>query len=163
MLRGMNAYAFDLRDKIRRACGQRFGSQRASATLFGVSQSFVEKLVRRRRTSGSLAPKPHAGGRRASGDEAASLRVRRMVQDHPDATLAELCEQLYAHRGRRVRVPTLARLAKPLGLPRQKSRSLPVRRTLHASSRRVRITTRCSRHSTSSASSASMQQASIWP
>jgi transposase len=65
-----------------------------------------------------------------------------MVQDHPDATLAELCEQLYAHRGLRVSVPTMSRLAKPLGLPRKKSRSMPVSRTLHASSRRVRITTR---------------------
>lgn len=136
----MKAYSLDLRDKILRACDQRFASQRAIATLFGVSLSFVEKLVRRRRTSGTIAPRPHAGGRRASCDEAAILLVRRLVANHPDATLAELCEQLYEQRGLRVRIPTMSRLAKQLGLPRKKSRSMPVSRTLHASSRRVRIT-----------------------
>jgi transposase len=142
MLRSMKAYSLDLREKILRACDQRFDSQRAIATVFGVSQSFVEKLRRRRRTTGTIAPQPHAGGRRASCDGAAIRLVRRMVQDRPDATLAELCEQLYAQRGLHVSVPTMSRLAKQLGLPRQKSHSRPASRTRHASSRRVRSTTR---------------------
>jgi transposase len=111
------------------------------ATLFGVSQLFVEKLLRRHRATGAIAPRPHAGGRRASGDEAARVVVRRVVQTHPDATLAERCEQLYAHRRIRVRVPTMSRLAKPLGLPRQNSHAMPASRTPRASSARVRTTT----------------------
>ncbi len=43
MLMGMKAYSLDLRQKILRACDQQVGSQRAIATLFGVSQSFIEK------------------------------------------------------------------------------------------------------------------------
>jgi DNA-binding transcriptional regulator YdaS (Cro superfamily) len=43
MLAGMKADAFDLRQKILRACEQRLGCQRAMATRFGVSQSLVEK------------------------------------------------------------------------------------------------------------------------
>ena len=85
----MNAYSLDLRAKILRACDQPRGSQRAIAALFGVRQSFVEKLRRRRRTSGDIAPRPHAGGRRALGDEAALAQVRQSVPAHPDATLAE--------------------------------------------------------------------------
>jgi transposase len=50
----MKAYALDLRQKILRACDQRLGSQRAIAALFGVSQSLVEKLLRRRRTTGDI-------------------------------------------------------------------------------------------------------------
>ena len=89
MLAGMRAYSLDLREKILRACDQQRGSQRAIAALFGVSQSFVEKLLRRCRTSGDIAPRPHAGGRRALCDEAALARVRQSVQAPPDATLAE--------------------------------------------------------------------------
>ena len=67
MLVGMKAYSFDLRQKILRACDQRLGSQRAMATLFGVSQSFIEKLLRRRRTTGDIA---HAPMRAAGGPSA---------------------------------------------------------------------------------------------
>jgi transposase len=89
MLMGLKAYSLDLRQKLLRAYEQRLGSQRALAALFGVSQSFVEQLLRRRRTSGDIAPRPHAGGRRAIGHEAALAVVRRRVHEQPDATLAE--------------------------------------------------------------------------
>ena len=133
----MKAYSVDLRAKLLQACDQRFGSQRTIARLFGVSQSFVEKLLRRRRMTGAIAPRPHAGGRHARCDEAALGLLRRLIHAHPDATLAELCEQLMTQRGLRVSVPTMSRLAQPLGLPRKKHHSTPARRTPRASSRRV--------------------------
>lgn len=138
MLTGMKAYSFDLRQKILRACDQRFGSQRAVAVLFGVSQSFVEKLLRRRRDTGDIAPRPHAGGRQASCDAAALALVRRLVQEQPDVTLAELCEQLWAQRGLPVSVPTMSRIATQLGWPRKKSRFMPASRTLRVSDKRAR-------------------------
>ena len=67
----MKAYSFDLREKILRACDQRLGSQRAIATLFGLSLSFVETLLRRRRATGDSSPRPPAGGRRAICDATA--------------------------------------------------------------------------------------------
>src|ERR687895_2534070 len=94
MLAGMKAYSLDLRQKILRACDQRLGSQHAIATLFGVSLSFVEKLLRRRRVTGDITPRPHAGGRRAICDATALAHVRRLVHAHSDATLAELSAQL---------------------------------------------------------------------
>jgi transposase len=51
------------------------GSQRAIAELFGVSVSFVEQLVRRYRTVGDIAPKPHAGGQRPRLDPKAQTVV----------------------------------------------------------------------------------------
>ena len=132
----MKAYSLDLRQKILRACDQRLGSQRAIAALFGVSQSFIEKVLRRRRTTGDIAPRPHAGGRRAICDEAALARVGRLVHEQSDAPLAELCAQLHAQQGLRVSVPTMGRLVKHLGLPRKKSHSTPVNAILSASSRR---------------------------
>lgn len=137
MFQAMNAYAVGLREKILQAWDQRFGSQRSIARLFGVSPSFLEKLLRRRRSAGDIAPRPHAGGRPASGDEAALARIRRLIHAHPDATLAELCEHLLTRRGRRVSVPTLSRLAPLRGLPRKKHHSTPASRTPRASSRHV--------------------------
>jgi transposase len=112
MLKGMNAYSLDLRQKILRAFDPRLGSQQAIAALFGVSQSCIEKLLRRHRSTGNIALCPHAGGRRAL--------VRRFVQEHPDATLAECCAWLLAQHSLRLSVPTMRRLVITLGLPRKK-------------------------------------------
>ena len=159
MLVCMKAYSLDLRQKILRASEQGLGSQRAIATFFGVSLSFVEKLLRRHRTTGDIAPRPHAGGRRSSCDAAAVAQVRRLVHEQPDATLAEVCEQLFAQRGLRLSVPTMGRLVLSLKLPRNKSRSTPASTTPSASNRRGLATGRRSSHSTPSGSSSSMNRA----
>jgi transposase len=160
MLMGMKAYSIDLRQKILRACDQRLGSQRAIATLFGVSQSFVEKLLRRRRITGAIGPSPHAGGRRAICDAIALAHVRRLVQEHSDATLAELATQMEAHHGLRVSVPTMGRIVLSLKLPRKKSRSMPMSARPTGSNRRARPIRKRSRRSTPRASSSSMNRAS---
>jgi transposase len=134
----MKAYSLDLRQKILRAYDQRLGSQRAIATLFGVSQSFVEKLLRRRRATGDISPRSHAGGRRAICDATALAHVRRLVQEGPDATLAELAAQLEAQHGPRVSVPTMGRIVLSLKLPRKKSRSMPMNVRPTGSSRPAR-------------------------
>jgi transposase len=87
----MAAYSLDLRQKILHAYERRLGSQRAIADLLGGSVSFVEKLLRRYRTVGDIAPKPHAGGQRLRLDRKAQTVVRGVLHDHPDATLVELC------------------------------------------------------------------------
>jgi transposase len=56
----MAASSIDLRQKILRACERQLGSQRRIADVFGVSLAFVEKVVRQHRTTGDIAPKPHA-------------------------------------------------------------------------------------------------------
>jgi transposase len=160
MLVGMQAYSFDLRQKILRACDQRLGSQRAIATLFGVSQSFVEKLLRRRRVTGDISPRPHAGGRRAICDATALAHVRQLVQEHPDATLAELAAQLEAQHGLRVSVPTMGRIVLHLKLPRQKSRSMPMSATPNGSSKHARPLSKRSRRSMPRAASSSMNRVS---
>jgi transposase len=160
MLVGMKAYSIDLRQKILRACDQRLGSQRAIAALFGVSPSFVEKLLRRRLATGDISPRPHAGGRRAICDATALAHVRRLVHEHPDATLAELSAQLEARHGLRVSVPTMGRIVLHLKLPRKKSRSTPMSVTPNGSSRRARPIRKRSLRSTPRASSSSMNQAS---
>ena len=121
----MKPYSLDLRQKILRAYDRRLGSQRALAALFGVSQAFLEKLLHRRRTTGQIAPRPHAGGRQPRCDAAALALVRQLVYEQPDATLAELCAQLQQRRGLQIRVATLCRLLKRRGLPRKQWPFLP--------------------------------------
>jgi transposase len=132
----MKAYSLDLRERIVRAYAQHLGSQRALASLFAVSLSFVEKLLRRHRTTGESTPRPHAGGRSLTCDGAAQALIRQLVQAQPDATLEELCAQLQQQQGLRVSVATMARLLPRLGLPRKKSRSMRRNGTRPASNRR---------------------------
>ena len=76
----------ELRQKILPAYARRLGAQRALADIFGVSLSLVEQLVRRPRTTGAIAPKPHAGGQRPRVDGAAQAPVHPLVRDQPAAT-----------------------------------------------------------------------------
>jgi transposase len=147
----MKPYSLDLREKILRAYDEHRGSQRALAALFGVSHAFVEKLLQRRRTMGTIAPRPHAGGSKLSCDAMAQAVVRQALREQADATLAELCARLGHQRDLWVSVPTMSRLLTRLGLPRKKSRSTPPNGTPRGSSRRARPTGRRSRRSTSSA------------
>ena len=148
---GMTAYSIDLRQKILQACERRLGSQRALADLFGVSLSFIEKLLRRHRTTGDIAPKPHAGGQRPALDAAAHARVQQLVHANSDMTLEELCARVADERGVHVSVATMCRVLQRLGLPRKKSRSTPASATPRASSTRARTTASASRRSTSGA------------
>ena len=138
----MKAYSLDLREKIIRAYDAHRGSQRALAALFGVSRAFVENLLRRRRTTGTIAPRPHAGGRQPSCDRAAREMVALILREQPDATLEELCAQLGQRRGVWVSVPTMSRLLTRLGLPRKKNHFTPPSVTRRGSSRRAHGTGR---------------------
>jgi len=64
-----NAYSLDLRERVWRAYQSGSKSQPEVARDFAVSASFVRDLVRRMRETGSLAPKPHAGGHPPALDE----------------------------------------------------------------------------------------------
>jgi hypothetical protein len=54
----MKPYSLDLRQKILQAYDQKLGSQRVLSALFGVSDVFLEQLLRRHAT-GEIAPHSH--------------------------------------------------------------------------------------------------------
>ena len=64
------------------------------ASRFAVS--FVDKLLKRQRTSGSVAALPHRGGPAPRLQEVDRQRLEACVNAQPDATLAELRQQLVA-------------------------------------------------------------------
>jgi transposase len=119
----MIPYSLDLRQKIKAALDRRVGSQRAVADLFGVSLSFVERLLQRERATGTLAPRPHAGGPPRCLDDADERLIRQQLEQQPDRTLDELIEAVALQSGKRVSRATLGRAVQRLNLPRKKRRS----------------------------------------
>ncbi len=116
----MKAYSLDLRRKIVESYDRGEKIQSDVAQSFGVSLSFVEKLLRRRRTTGDIAALPHGGGITPLLDKNAVELLRVLVKQQPDATLAELCDEVNEQRGIRVSAPTMCTVLKKLDLGRKK-------------------------------------------
>jgi transposase len=76
--RRMAAYSMDLRERVVAACDEGIDTRAAIAERFSVSESWVRRLLQRRRDSGSIAPKPRGGGRTPafSGEAAERLAGR---------------------------------------------------------------------------------------
>jgi transposase len=157
----MQPSSLDLRQQILQAYDQKRGSHRVLAALFGVSHAVLEQ-VRRRRTTGEIAPRPHAGGRQARCDAAALAFVRRVVREQPDATLEELGAQLWPRRGLPLRVATRGRVLQRLELPRQKRLFMPMHAPPRGASRPVPPTGSRPPGSIFGACSVSLQPAAIW-
>lgn len=121
----MKPYSQDLRERIIRGLEARVETQPEIAERFAVSLSFVEKVWRRWRTTGSCAARPHAGGRVRSL-RAAEAVIRAAVASDPDLTLATLCEQLDQRGGPQVSQKTMCLELQRLRLPLKKSLSMPV-------------------------------------
>ena len=98
----MQAYSMDLRTRVAAACQEPGARQAEVAARFGVSVPFIKKLLRRQRDTGSVAAKPASGGRARYLDAAAQAWLVAYVQQHPDATLAELNQAWQAQGGRPV-------------------------------------------------------------
>ena len=114
----MKAYSIDLRERVVAACDARDGTREQIAARFSVSVAWVRKLIRQRRETGSIAPKPRGGGRARAFDAEADRRLREAVRADDDATLGELA--------RAAGVPCCAsavhRALARLGITRKKSR-----------------------------------------
>src|SRR4051812_42955500 len=90
----MPLYSQDLRKRVVDAVERGDGSSRQIAQRFLVSVSFVTRLLRHYRTTGSLDPKPHGGGRHPALGPVQLEQLRALVRDQPDATLEELRQRL---------------------------------------------------------------------
>src|SRR5437660_184054 len=118
----MKAYSLDLRTRVVDAVDKQRGTQKDVAQLFGVGCTFIKKLLRQRRETGGLAPKPHGGGHVPKLDEIKREVVRSYIlKKHNDATLEEV--QAYVARpiGVGLSQATVSRVLQSLDLPRKKT------------------------------------------
>ena len=90
----MATYSQDLRQRVIDCIDRQEGSLRQIAQRFVVSLSFVVRLLQLQRRTGSLAPKPPAGGRPAALGPDDLERLKELVRQQPDATLKELRQRL---------------------------------------------------------------------
>ena len=121
----MKAYSLDLRERVAAACQQPGRTLGAVAAQFSVSVSFVEKLLQRQRTSGSLAPLPLRGGPAPCLDASSRADVVACLRQQPDATLDELRVWMAALGGSAVSVSTMGRAVQAVGWRRKKRASTP--------------------------------------
>ena len=121
----MKAYSLDLRERVAAACQQSSRTIGAVAAQFSVSVSFVEKLLQRQRTSGSLAPLPLRGGSAPYLDTSSRADVVACLRQQPDATLDELRVWVAALGGPAVSPATMGRAVQALDWRRKKRASTP--------------------------------------
>jgi transposase len=104
-----------------------------AAEQTGCSESWVRRLIQRRRETGSLQPRPHHVPDNGKLDEQDLSRLAELIAQKPDMTLAELADAL----SNKVSVPTVWRATRKLGLVLKKSRCTPRSRTGPTSRRRA--------------------------
>jgi transposase len=86
----MKAYSLDLRERVAAACDAGDATREQVAARFSVSVPWIRKLLRQRRETGSIEPRPHGGGHPRAFDGPADERLRLAVRADDDATLGEL-------------------------------------------------------------------------
>ena len=121
----MRAYSMDLRERVVAACDEGIDTRTEIAERFSVSESWVRRLIQRRRDTGSIAPKPHGGGQKPAFDGDGLERLGQAVAERPDATLAELRDAVGAACG----ITAVHDAVVALRLTLKKSRSTPPSRT----------------------------------
>ena len=99
------------------------------AERFEVSESFIKKLLRRKRATGTIAPVGHRGGQPKRLNDKHRQWLLKTVFAAPDSTLEEVRERLLDEHQVAASVPTLSRQLRALNLRRKKNRWLLVNET----------------------------------
>jgi transposase len=128
----MQAYSNDLRERVVAAYASGQFTIGQVASRFAVSVSFVDKLLKRKRTSGSVTALPRRGGPAPRLREADRQRLSACVLAQPDATLAELRQQLVAAGGPAVGQTVLWQTLRDLDWRRKKRVCTPLSATRNA-------------------------------
>ena len=117
------AYAMEFRRAVAKAYDECESSIEVAA-MFDCSESWVRRLIQRRRETDSLAPLPPKRPDTRKLDDADLARLRALVAAEPDLTLAELAAALGGAAGK-ASVPTVWRATRRLGLTLKKSPRTP--------------------------------------
>jgi transposase len=124
----MKAYSVDLRERVVASVESGECNIPAAARRYKVSEPSIERWLARKRSIGTCAPLPYAGGptRKLASAEAV---IRVAVKAQPDATLQELCERVEKKTKIKSNSSMMYRELVRLKLPRKKSRSMPANGT----------------------------------
>ena len=115
----MKPLSLDLRKRIVEAFEQGEGSRRTLSTRFGVGEATVQRLLRLKRTTGSLEPKPSGGSTPIVSEEVLPRFVAWLDEDC-DLTQDELAQRFEQETGQAISQPTVSRVLKRLEITRKK-------------------------------------------
>ena len=118
----MQAYSLDLRQRVISAYENGVETILEVAERFEVSDSFIKKLLRRKRTTGEIAPVGHRGGQPKRLSQKHRAWLLKTVLSEPDITLRDLGERLLSAHQIAASVATLSRELRALNLRRKKNR-----------------------------------------
>ncbi len=100
-------------------------SQAEVAARFAVHVATVERLLRRHRETGSVAPLAYRRGPAPALSEADDARIERYLDDDNDATLVEMAGRFHVETGRRISDMAVVRSLRRRGVTRKKRRCGP--------------------------------------
>lgn len=121
----MQAYSLDLRERVVTAYEKGETTISRVAEQFSVGETFVKKMLRQKRRSGSLQRLPSRAGAKKILEQKHRRWLAKQVKEKPDATLAELQTGLLEQQAVSVSRATVSRELREMSLPRKKSRSSP--------------------------------------
>lgn len=118
----MKAYSLDLRQRVVAAYEEGKGTIAGIAAQFSVGQTFLKKMLRQKRETGSVQRLAAGAGAKKALSESQRQWLAQQVTEKADATLSELRESLTQRKQVSVSVSTVCRELKQLRLGRKKSR-----------------------------------------
>jgi len=121
----MKAYSLDLRQKIFDAYAEGNVSQRQLAKQFRVALSFIEKILKQHRETGSIAPKVRTAQTPTKLNSEQLTVLEQIVSANNDATLDELRYQLAQKTGVMIGRSTVDRMLTRLNLTFKKKHYTP--------------------------------------
>ena len=117
----MKAYSLDLRQKIIQVYENEEISQRQLAKRFCVALSFIEKLLKQYRETGSIAAKPFAGGVKLKLNSQQLVSLGELIEANNDATLEELTHLFQEKAGVAISRATMGRMTQTLKMTVKKN------------------------------------------
>jgi len=119
----MKAYSLDLRERVVTAYEKGKNTIAEVAAQFSVGETFLKKMLRQKRQTGSLERLPQRAGAKKVLNRTHRLWLAKQIKEQPDATLVELQTSLLENKKKSVSPATISRELRELRLPRKKNRS----------------------------------------
>lgn len=121
----MKPYSLDLRQKVVETYEAGGISQRQLAKNFRVTLSFVQGLLKQKRELGTIAPRVRTEQTPTKLNAEQLDVLRQLVEEQPDATLAEFQERLQQKTGVLIGIATVDRMIRLKLTLTLKKKSLP--------------------------------------
>ena len=110
----MKPYSEEFRQRIVNVYFEEQKSIRQIVQQFKVSKSFVQKILKQYRETGTVASKAHKGGKSPKLNSKQIDLISELVEQNQEATLQQLCNILERKTRIKVSISTMSRIVRRL-------------------------------------------------